>query len=277
MWLEKNGVVFVFMPGVPFEMKGIFNDELLPRFKQRFKSIPYEKRVIMTTGIGESFLADKIKDWEENLPDFLSLAYLPQYGLVRLRLSGRHEDADFLHETLDKETEKLSALIHENVFAMDDVPIENVVFHLLINKGATFATAESCTGGNMAHRITMIPGSSDVFKGTAVTYATESKTNVLGVPKQVIDEFGVVSQQVVEAMAEGVRRVYGADYGLASTGVAGPGGGTEENPVGTVWLGVATPDGVISKRFNFGNSRENVIERATVMAYEMLRNELVRS
>ena len=277
MWLEKNGVVFVFMPGVPFEMKGIFNDELLPRFKQRFKSIPYEKRVIMTTGIGESFLADKIKDWEENLPDFLSLAYLPQYGLVRLRLSGRHENAEFLHETLDKETEKLSALIHENVFAMDDVPIENVVFHLLINKGATFATAESCTGGNMAHRITMIPGSSDVFKGTGVTYATESKTNVLGVPKQVIDEFGVVSQQVVEAMAEGVRKVYGADYGLASTGVAGPGGGTEENPVGTVWLGVATPDGVISKRFNFGNSRENVIERATVMAYEMLRNELVRS
>lgn len=277
MWLEKNGVVFVFMPGVPFEMKGIFNDELLPRFKQRFKSIPYEKRVIMTTGIGESFLADKIKDWEKNLPDFLSLAYLPQYGLVRLRLSGRHENADFLHETLDRETEKLSALIHENVFAMDDVPIENVVFHLLINKNATFATAESCTGGNMAHRITMIPGSSDVFKGTAVTYATESKTNVIGVPKQVIDEFGVVSQQVVEAMAEGVRRVYSADYGLASTGVAGPGGGTEENPVGTVWLGVATPDGVISKRFNFGNSRENVIERATVMAYEMLRNELVRS
>ena len=167
----------------------------------------------MTTGIGESFLADKIKDWEENLPDFLSLAYLPQYGLVRLRLSGRHENADFLHETLDRETEKLSALIRENVFAMDDVPIENVVFHLLINKGATFATAESCTGGNMAHRITMIPGSSDVFKGTAVTYATESKTNVLGVQKQVIDEFGVVSQQVVEAMAEGVRRVYGADYG----------------------------------------------------------------
>lgn len=277
MWLEKNGVVFVFMPGVPFEMKGIFNDELLSRFKQRFKSIPYEKRVIMTTGIGESFLADKIKDWEENLPDFLSLAYLPQYGLVRLRLSGRHENAEFLHETLDKETEKLSALIRENVFAVDDVSIENVVFHLLINKGATFATAESCTGGNMAHRITMIPGSSDVFKGTAVTYATESKTNVLGVQKQVIDEFGVVSQQVVEAMAEGVRRVYGADYGLASTGVAGPGGGTEENPVGTVWLGVATPDGVISKRFNFGNSRENVIERATVMAYEMLRNELVRS
>ena len=230
----------------------------------------------MTTGIGEAFLADKIKDWEENLPDFLSLAYLPQYGLVRLRLSGRHENAEFLHETLDKETEKLSAIIHENVFAMDDMPIENVVFQLLINKGATFATAESCTGGNMAHRITLIPGSSDVFKGTAVTYATESKTNVIDVPKQVIDEFGVVSQQVVEAMAEGVRKVYGTDYALASTGVAGPTGGSEENPVGTVWLGLATPEGVMSKRFNFGNSRENVIERATVMAYEMLRNELIK-
>lgn len=276
MWLEKCGVAFVFMPGVPFEMKGIFNDELLPRIKQRFKSVPYEKRVIMTSGIGESFLADKIKDWEMNLPDFLSLAYLPQYGLVRLRLSGRHEDAKFLHDTLDQEVEKLSLLIGENVFAMDDLPIERVVFDLLLEKGSSFATAESCTGGNMAHRITLIPGSSDVFKGAAVTYATESKTNVIGVPEQVISEYGVVSKQVVEAMAEGVRRVYGADYGLASTGVAGPGGGTEETPVGTVWLGVATPNRTVSKCFNFGSSRENVIERATIMAYEMLRNELIQ-
>lgn len=276
MWLEKRGVAFVFMPGVPFEMKGIFNDELLPRIKQRFKSVPYEKRVIMTSGIGESFLADKIKDWEMNLPDFLSLAYLPQYGLVRLRLSGRHEDAKFLRDTLDQEVKKLSLLIGENVFAMDDLPIERVVFDLLLEKGSSFATAESCTGGNMAHRITLIPGSSDVFKGAAVTYATESKTNVIGVPEQVISEYGVVSKQVVEAMAEGVRRVYGADYGLASTGVAGPGGGTEETPVGTVWLGVATPTRTVSKCFNFGSSRENVIERATIMAYEMLRNELIQ-
>lgn len=271
MWLEKNGVAFVFMPGVPFEMKGIFTDELLPRIKERFQAIPYEKRVIMTTGIGESFLADKIKDWEYALPDFLSLAYLPQYGMVRLRLSGRHEDARLLHETLDREVAKLVDLISEYIFAMDDQSIERTVFDLLKNKGMTFTSAESCTGGNIAHVITLIPGSSEVFKGTAVTYATPMKTKVLGVPAEMIEEQGVVSQEVVESMASGVRNLMEADFGVATTGIAGPSGGTEENPVGTVWIGVASPKGVVSKRFNFGKDRENVINRATIAAYEMLR------
>lgn len=275
MWLEKKGVVFAFMPGVPFEMKGIFTDELLPRIKQRFQSKPYEKRVIMTTGIGESFLADRIKNWEENLPEFLSLAYLPQYGMVRLRLSGRHDDEAFLHETLDKEIAKLIDLIPEYVFAVQDQPIERTVFDLLINKRKTFASAESCTGGNIAHVITLIPGSSDVFKGTAVTYATPMKTKVLGVPAATIEEHGVVSQEVVERMAEGVRGLMEADFGVATTGVAGPSGGTEETPVGTVWIGVASPSGVVSKRFNFGKDRENVINRATIAAYEMLRQQLL--
>ena len=276
MWLEKNGVAFAFMPGVPFEMKGIFNDELLPRIKERFHSIPYEKRVIMTTGIGESFLADRIKDWEDGLPDFLSLAYLPQHGMVRLRLSGRHEDAGLLHETLDEEVRKLTTLIHEHIFSLQDQPIERTVFDLLLSKGMTFASAESCTGGNIAHVITLIPGSSDVFKGTAVTYATPMKTKVLGVPSETIDKHGVVSQEVVEGMAVGVRNLMEADFGLATTGVAGPSGGTEENPVGTVWIGLATPTGVVSKRYNFGKDRENVINRATIMAYEMLRQYLIK-
>ena len=275
MWLEKDGVVFAFMPGVPFEMKGIFNDELLPRIRQRFRSVPYAKRVIMTTGIGESFLADKIKDWEDHLPDFLSLAYLPQYGTVRLRLSGRHENAELLNTTLDEETEKLKRLISEYIFAEEDKPIERVVFDLLINKGVTFASAESCTGGNIAHVITLIPGSSEVFKGTAVTYATPMKTKVLGVPAETIEKYTVVSQQVVEGMAKGVRELMEADFGVATTGVAGPGGGTEANPVGTVWIGVASKNGVVSKCFNFGKDRENVINRATIMAYEMLRQQLV--
>jgi nicotinamide-nucleotide amidase len=275
MWLEKNGVVFVFMPGVPFEMKGIFTDELLPRIKERFHSVPYEKRVIMTTGIGESFLADKIKDWEDALPDFLSLAYLPQYGMVRLRLSGRHEDARLLHETLDREVAKLVDLISEYIFAMEDQSIERTVFDLLKNKGMTFASAESCTGGNIAHVITLIPGSSEVFRGTAVTYATPMKTKVLGVPEEMIRQFGVVSQQVVENMATGVRNLMEADFGVATTGVAGPSGGSEENPVGTVWIGVASPKGMVSKRFNFGKDRENVINRATIAAYEMLRESIL--
>ncbi len=275
MWLEKKGVVFAFMPGVPFEMKGIFTDELLPRIKQRFHAVPYEKRVVMTTGIGESFLADKIKDWEEALPPFLSLAYLPQHGMVRLRLSGRHEDAVLLHETLDREIAKLTALIPGYIFAMQDQPIERTIFDLLINKGMTFASAESCTGGNIAHVITLIPGSSDVFKGTAVTYATPMKTKVLGVPAEVIGKHGVVSQEVVERMATGVRDLMEADFGVATTGVAGPSGGTEETPVGTVWIGVASSKGVVSKCFNFGKDRENVINRATIMAYEMLRQQLI--
>lgn len=275
MWLEKNGVAFVFMPGVPFEMKGIFTDELLPRIKERFQAIPYEKRVIMTTGIGESFLADKIKDWEEALPDFLSLAYLPQYGMVRLRLSGRYEDARLLHETLNDEVAKLAGLIPEYIFAMQDQPIERTVFDLLINKGMTFASAESCTGGNIAHVFTLMPGSSEVFKGTAVTYATPMKTKVLGVPAELIEKYGVVSQQVVESMATGVRNLMESDFGVATTGVAGPSGGTDENPVGTVWIGVASSSGVVSKRFNFGKDRENVINRATIAAYEMLREGIL--
>ena len=275
MWLEKNGVAFAFMPGVPFEMKGIFTDELLPRIKQRFHAVPYEKRVIMTTGIGESFLADKIKDWEEALPDFLSLAYLPQHGMVRLRLSGRHEDAGLLHATLDDQVEKLTRLISEYIFAMQDQPIERTVFDLLINKEKTFALAESCTGGNIAHVITLIPGSSKVFKGAAVTYANATKTKVLGVPSEMIEKCGVVSQDVVESMAKGVRSLMDADYGVATTGIAGPSGGTDENPVGTVWIGVASASGVVSKCFNFGKDRENIINRATIAAYEMLRQELI--
>ena len=277
MWLEKNGVAFAFMPGVPFEMKGIFTDELLPRIKERFQTIPYEKRVVMTTGIGESFLADKIKDWEDALPDFLSLAYLPQYGMVRLRLSGRHEDARLLHETLNDEVAKLAALIPDYIFAMQDQPIERTVFDLLINKGMTFASAESCTGGNIAHVFTLIPGSSEVFKGTAVTYATPMKTKVLGVPDEMIEKCGVVSQQVVESMATGVRNLMDSDFGVATTGIAGPSGGTDDNPVGTVWIGVASSSGVVSKRFNFGKDRENVINRATIAAYELLRESILAS
>ena len=275
MWLEKSGVAFAFMPGVPFEMKGIFTDELLPRIKERFHAVPYEKRVIMTTGIGESFLADRIKDWEEALPDFLSLAYLPQHGMVRLRLSGRNKNAQLLHEVLDREVEKLAVLIPEYIFAMQDQPIERTVFELLINKGRTFASAESCTGGNIAHVITLIPGSSEVFKGSAVTYATSMKTKVLGVSEETIENYTVVSRQVVEGMAKGVRELMEADFGIATTGVAGPSGGTEETPVGTVWIGLATPSGVVSKCFNFGKDRENVINRATIAAYEMLREGIL--
>jgi nicotinamide-nucleotide amidase len=176
---------------------------------------------------------------------------------------------------LDAEVEKLTQLISEFIFSMHDQPIERTVFDLLSNRGMTFASAESCTGGNIAHVFTLIPGSSEVYKGTAVTYATPMKTKVLGVPAETIEKCGVVSQEVVEAMAKGVRKLMEADFGVATTGVAGPSGGTDENPVGTVWIGVATPNGVVSKRFNFGKDRENVINRATIAAFEMLRQQIL--
>ena len=274
MWFEKGKSVYISMPGVPFEMKNVFEQEILPMLLSHFKITPYINKVVMTTGVGESFLADKIKDWEDALPDFLSLAYLPQYGMVRLRLEGRHPDRDFLQHTIDERIEQLKDLIGEYIFGYDEKPLAVVVFEKLKAAGATMASAESCTGGSIAKMITAIPGSSEVFKGTVVSYATEVKENVLGVSHDDVVKYTVVSQQVAEQMAMGVKALLKTDYAVATTGVAGPGGGTEENPVGTVWIAVAGPAGLVSKRYNFGNSRENNIERAAITAFEMLRRTI---
>lgn len=270
MWFEKGKSVYISMPGVPFEMKNVFEQEILPMLLSHFKVTPYINKVVMTTGVGESFLTDKIKDWEEALPDFLSLAYLPQYGMVRLRLEGRHPDRDFLQKTVDNEIEKLSKIIGEFIFGYDEKPLAETVLDKFRGMGATLATAESCTGGTIAKMITAIPGSSEVFKGTVVSYATEVKENVLGVSHDDVEKYTVVSQQVAEQMATGVRALLKTDYAVATTGVAGPGGGTEENPVGTVWIAVAGPNGVVSKKNNFGKSRENNIERAAIAALKFL-------
>ncbi|MBP9993854.1 MAG: competence/damage-inducible protein A [bacterium] len=277
MWFEKGKTVYVSMPGVPFEMKNVFEKEILPMLLGHFKVTPYLSRVVMTTGVGESFLADKIKDWEENLPEFLSLAYLPQYGLVRLRLDGRHPDREFLEKTLDDEINKLIPLIGDHIFGFDEMSIAEVVLDILKSKGKTVASAESCTGGTIAKVITAIPGSSAAFKGTVVSYATEVKEKVLGVSHLDIEKYTVVSRQVVEQMAVGVRNLLETDYAVATTGIAGPDGGTEQTPVGTVWMAVATPDGVVSKVGNFGKDRGNNIERATNTVLEMLRQELKKS
>ena len=271
MWFEKGKSVFISMPGVPFEMKNVFEQEILPKLLKHFKITPYINKVVMTTGVGESFLADKIKDWEDSLPDFLSLAYLPQYGMVRLRLEGRHPDREFLQKTIDEKIHQLQNLIGEFIFGYDEKPIAEVVLEKLKTTGATLSSAESCTGGTIAKLITAIPGSSDVFKGTVVSYATEVKENLLGVKHEDVAKYTVVSQQVAEQMATGVRSLLKTDYAVATTGVAGPGGGTDENPVGTVWIAVAGPKGVVSKRCNFGNDRGNNIERASITALEMVR------
>ncbi len=272
MWFEKGKSVYISMPGVPFEMKNVFQQEILPRLLEHFNVTPYINRVVMTTGVGESFLADAIQEWENALPDFLSLAYLPQYGIVRLRLEGRHPDREFLRQTIDNEIDKLEKIIGEYIFGYDDKPIAEVVLEMLKASGMTLATAESCTGGTIAKMLTAIPGSSEVFKGTVVSYATAVKEEVLGVNNDDVERYSVVSQQVAEQMATGVKALLKTDYAVATTGVAGPGGGTEENPVGTVWIAVADPVGVSSKKYNFGKDRENNIERAAISALEMLRN-----
>lgn len=271
MWFEKGGSVYISMPGVPFEMKNVFEQEILPQLLSHFKVTPYISKVVMTSGVGESFLADAIKDWEDALPDFLSLAYLPQYGMVRLRLDGRHSDRELLQKTIDDEIVKLEVLIGEHIFGYDEKPMAEAVFDRLKAAGKTLSTAESCTGGTIAKMITAIPGSSEVFKGSVVSYATEVKENVLGVSHDDVRKYTVVSQQVAEQMATGVKALLKTDYAVATTGVAGPGGATEENPVGTVWVAVAGPDGVVSNKYNFGKSRENNIERAAIKALEMVR------
>ena len=275
MWFEKGKSVFISMPGVPFEMKNVFEQEILPMLLKHFKITPYINRVVMTTGVGESFLADKIKGWEDALPDYMSLAYLPQYGMVRLRLEGRHPDRELLRKTIDNEIDKLSKIIGEYIFGYDEKPIAEAVLDKLKAAGKTLSTAESCTGGTIAKMITAIPGSSEVFKGTVVSYATSVKEDVLGVNHDDVEKYTVVSQQVVEQMATGVRTLLKTDYAVATTGVAGPGGGTEENPVGTVWIAVAGPKGVVSKRCNFGKARENNIERAAITALEMIRQSVI--
>lgn len=275
MWFEKDKSVYISMPGVPFEMKNVFEQEILPKLLEHFKVTPYISKVVMTTGVGESFLADAIKDWEEALPEFLSLAYLPQYGMVRLRLDGRHPDRAYLQQTIDNEIDKLSKIIGQYIFGYDEKPIAEAVLEKLKAVGKTLASAESCTGGTIAKMITAIPGSSDVFKGTVVSYATSVKEVVLGVNHDDVEKYTVVSQQVAEQMATGVRTLLKTDYAVATTGVAGPGGATEENPVGTVWIAVAGPNGVVSKRCNFGKDRGNNIERASITALEMVRQYVI--
>ena len=277
MWFEKGKSVYISMPGVPFEMKNVFEQEILPKLLKHFKVTPYFSKVVMTTGVGESYLADAIKDWEDALPDFLSLAYLPQYGMVRLRLDGRHPDREFLQKTIDNEIDKLSKIIGQYIFGYDEKPIAEAVLEKLKAVGKTLASAESCTGGTIAKMITAIPGSSEVFKGTVVSYATSVKEEVLGVNHTDVEKYTVVSQQVAEQMAIGVRALLKTDYAVATTGVAGPGGATEENPVGTVWIAVAGPNGVVSKRCNFGKDRGNNIERASITALEMVRQTVISS
>lgn len=277
LWLEKDGKVLISLPGVPYEMDELMHLEVLPRLSAFYHpGEHYLCKTVQTIGIGESTLSDLLEPWETSLPAHIGMAYLPDSGIVRLRLTGSGNDLQQLEREMDAEVEKLCALAGAYVFAKEDLPMHQIVFKLLSQQGKTMATAESCTGGYIAHLMTSIPGSSAVFKGSVVSYANEVKENVLQVSSEHLETHGAVSREVVESMASNVRQLMQTDVAIATSGIAGPDGGSPEKPVGTVWMALATPDGVRSECFHFGSAggRMRVVYRAAVRAYNMLRQYL---
>jgi len=271
MWFERNNTIFISMPGVPFEMEAIMTEEVFPRLVKLGITQSIVHKTVLTIGLPESMLAEKIEKWESALPDFIKLAYLPSPQMVRLRLSGYGTNKSMLQKEIEKQVKELLSLIPENVFGFDNENLGLVIGRMLAGSGKTLAVAESCTGGNIAHFITSNAGSSAYFKGGVVAYSNEIKNNLLDVPLDLIAGFGAVSQQVAEAMALGAKKILNADYAVATTGIAGPDGGSDEKPVGTVWIAVAGPSGVKSKEYIFRHNRERNIIRSTQTALNMLR------
>ena len=274
MWFEKEGCIFVSMPGVPFEMKAIMEEEIIPELLKNLNQVIIH-RTILTEGVGESHLATIIEPWEDSLPPFIKLAYLPQPGMVRLRLTAIGTERELLQAAINKAENELMPFAGKFIFGFDSDTMESVVGQLLREKGMTVSTAESCTGGNIAHLITSIAGSSDYFKGSVVAYSNEIKEQFLGVPHQIMVNNGAVSEQTVIAMAEGIRSRFATDYAIAVSGVAGPGGGTDEKPVGTTWIAVVTPTETITKKFLLGDHRGRNIRKASLAALNMLRGKLM--
>lgn len=281
MWFEKReGVqgttVFVSMPGVPFEMKAMMTDHVIPALKNTYQTPFICHKTILTQGIGESFLAARIEKWEDDLPTHLKLAYLPQPGIVRLRITGMGTDEAQIRKEIEEQSAKLESLIAEHVFGYDTDTLEEIVGRLLNGKGATLATAESCTGGYIAHLITSVPGSSAYFKGSVVAYSNDIKRELAGVLPETLQKHGAVSQATVEEMATGIQRRFEADYVIATSGIAGPDGGSTEKPVGTTWIAIASPGEIVSSRFTFGDNRERNIRRTALQALNMLRKKILQ-
>jgi len=278
MWFEQNGKVVVSLPGVPNEMKGLIKNSVLPKLKETFKLPFILHKTILTYGMGESMVADRIEEWEDNLPSYIKLAYLPSYGKLRLRLSAKGFEEGKLKEGIDLEVEKLTEIIPDIIVGYDDnETIEFAVGRLLTQKKQTLATAESCTGGTIAKKITSIAGSSNYFVGSLVAYQAFIKIKELNVDAKLIEEYSVVSSQVAEAMAKGILQKFETDYAIATTGNAGPTTDNTDKTVGTVFIAIATPTTIYSEEFFFGKPREKVIERASNKALELLRKEILKN
>jgi nicotinamide-nucleotide amidase len=276
MWFEKEGQVIISLPGVPFEMKALMTHEVLPALKDHFSRPFIIHKTVLTYGLGESAIAQRIEDWENALPQDIKLAYLPNLGRVRLRLSGKGEVEAELEQRIDSEIEKLLPLIKDIFVGFEDTsPFEEQIQTQFIDQQQTLAVAESCTGGEIAARLTKISGASAYFKGGAVVYHTQSKSEVLGVSEEIIRKHTVVSQEVAEAMAVQVRNKFGASVGLATTGNAGPSKGDSDAEVGTVWIAIATKERVLSEQFLFGKHRQRVVGKAVNKALEMVFKELI--
>ncbi len=274
MWFERNGTVFVSLPGVPHEMKGLMLEEVLPRLKNRFETPVIFHKNVLTIGIGESVLAEKIAPWEDALPPHLRLAYLPSLSAVRLRLTGTGDERKTVESEVNGRVQTLLPLIQEFVFGFDNDEIGAVIGRMLKEHGSTVALAESCTGGYLANQFTRVPGSSAYFLGGVVSYANAAKQQFLGVEEQTLREFGAVSEETVRQMAKGARQRFGATFGLATSGIAGPDGGTPDKPVGTIYIAVATPETTHVQLLRLGGSREQNIHLTALNTLNLLRKIL---
>ncbi|MBT8245333.1 MAG: competence/damage-inducible protein A [Winogradskyella sp.] len=277
MLFDKNGKVFVSLPGVPYEMKALMNYKVLPELQKRFK-LPYiQHKTLLTYGLGESVIADRIEEFEDSLPSFIKLAYLPSLGRVRLRLSGKSTGKLMLEAEMQKQVNLLLPFV-KDIFVgyEEDLSIEALIGKQLTHMGKTLSVAESCTGGSIAHAITVNAGASKYFKGSVVSYASESKINILSVSEDEIKKHSVVSEQVAKSMAKGVLQLYDTDFAISTTGNAGPSKGDADAEVGTVWIGIATKDTVYAEVFKFSNHREKTVKKATNKAFEMLQKEILK-
>ncbi len=277
MWMLSGETAFVSLPGVPFEMKNLIRNAVIPKITEQFKRPFILHRTLVTYGLGESAIADKIEDWENSLPSFVKLAYLPSLGRVRLRLTGKGTVLKVLEHTIEKEFEKLNPLIGDIIFGIEDEEtLEEVVAKLLTERKMTLATAESCTGGRIAEQLTALSGASAYFKGSIVSYATEIKVNVLKVPSALIEKHSVVSAEVAKAMGENVKKLLKTDFAIATTGNAGPTKGDSDAEIGTVFIAIASPNGCFAEKFNMGNHRERIIQKTVNKALEMLQKEILK-
>lgn len=278
MWMKKENTVFVSLPGVPFEMKYLVENEIIPKVVREYKRPYILHKTILTYGQGESLVSERIEKWEDNLPEFIKLAYLPNPGSVRLRLSARGIDKEFLEKSIEENVISLTKIIGDIIVGFDDdETLETVVGHLLKQQKKTISTAESCTGGKIAQVLTSVSGASKYFKGGIVSYATETKISVLGISENLIKEHSVVSAEVAKQMATNVKNTMKTDYAIATTGNAGPTKGESNAEVGTVFIALATPNNVIVEEFNFGQPREKVIDRTVIKSMEMLRKEILKN